>query len=247
MAAPTERSDPAPTTLQREHLLASRQAAGRRSRMLVAGSAAVTLVALALLVFALISRSQAVQDKVASSAQALAVESQNDLAIDPEASVIVAMRAIEQTPRRRRCWRSGRPWKRLRSLASLPTVAAPASCDGPARLRSLFGPEPTRSPRTRAARDRRRPRSDGRGHPCSCHRSPPARTSPTTRPEPCWPSGRRLGVSLLNPTSGAVEKSCSRLGEYPVTSGRPLWATLQPEWDMLGASGDNGLQSALFE
>jgi len=243
-ATTTERSDPAPTALQREYLLASRQATGRRSRVFVAGSTAVTLVAVALLVFALISRSQAVQDKVASSAQALAVESQNDLAIDPEASVILAMRAVEQeaTPQTMLALREALDASPL--VASLPTIVAPALCDGSA-------PSVAFRPGTDEIAE----------NACSggivvAH----AQTGTIIRQLSSVTSGTgvaynpagtllalgtQAGVTLLNPTTGAVEKTLLLAG-YGVVS-PPLWITFSPSGTMIGAaSGNNGLQSALF-
>ncbi len=130
LAGTTDASDPAPTTVQREYLLASRQAAGRRSRILVTGSLAVTLLAVGLLVFALISRGQAVHDQVEASAQALAVESQNDLTVDPEASVILAMRAVHEQATSQSMLALREALDASPILASLPTVASPSFCNG---------------------------------------------------------------------------------------------------------------------
>ena len=60
LASSPEDADPAPTQLQREYLLASRQAAARRQRALVGASLAVAVISIGLVVFALISRSDAV-------------------------------------------------------------------------------------------------------------------------------------------------------------------------------------------
>jgi hypothetical protein len=62
LAAIPEKAEPAPTPLQREHVLASRNAAARRQRMLMFGSIAVAVASIGLLIFALISRSQAITD-----------------------------------------------------------------------------------------------------------------------------------------------------------------------------------------
>ena len=95
------RRDPEPTPLQREYLLVSRQGVTRRQRALVAISAAVACVSLALLVFALIQRGQALtQRSRARSAQrisksrALAFESETQQAVDPERAVLIAMQAV---------------------------------------------------------------------------------------------------------------------------------------------------------
>ncbi len=59
LAASPEDADPAPTSLQREYLLASRNASARRQRVLMGASVAVAAVSIGLLIFALISRGQA--------------------------------------------------------------------------------------------------------------------------------------------------------------------------------------------
>ena len=56
LASRPEDADPAPTPLQREYLLASREAAARRLRLLVGASLVVAVVSIGLLTFALISR-----------------------------------------------------------------------------------------------------------------------------------------------------------------------------------------------
>src|SRR5437588_8850392 len=62
-------ADPAPSALQREYLLASRTASARRQRGLMAGSLVVAVASIGLLIFALISRGQAVSEKVGARAQ----------------------------------------------------------------------------------------------------------------------------------------------------------------------------------
>ena len=63
--------DPGPTALEAEYLVAARRAATRRQRGLVIASLAVAAVSIALLVFALISRGQAVSASHTAQAQAL--------------------------------------------------------------------------------------------------------------------------------------------------------------------------------
>lgn len=94
--------DPEPTPLQRDYLLASRQAVTRRQRVLVAVSAAVAAGSLALLAFALIQRGQALTERSkARSAQmtdesrALAFESESQQAVDPERAVLIAIEAVK--------------------------------------------------------------------------------------------------------------------------------------------------------
>ncbi|HUO70701.1 MAG TPA: toll/interleukin-1 receptor domain-containing protein [Solirubrobacteraceae bacterium] len=91
----TADADPAPTQEHVDYVLASRQASSRRQRRLVAASLIVTAISIGLLVLALISRSQAVHERTAARAQALAAESQVQLAADPPAAVILATRALQ--------------------------------------------------------------------------------------------------------------------------------------------------------
>ncbi len=128
LAGSPEHADPAPTQLQREYLLASREAAARRQRTLVGVSLAAALVSVGLLVFALISRSQAESQSVAARAQALAAESQAQLANDPEISVLLAMRAVREqaTPQTMFALRSALDASPLQR--TLPSVPEPGSC-----------------------------------------------------------------------------------------------------------------------
>lgn len=91
-------ADPAPTTLQSEYILASRRTATRRQRALLATCAVVAAVAIGLGVVALLSRNQAVSASTAARSQALAAESQSELSADPEISVLLAQRAVQQAP-----------------------------------------------------------------------------------------------------------------------------------------------------
>jgi WD40 repeat protein len=88
------RKDPGPTELEQSYVFAARQAASRRQRALVGGSMAVAVVAIGLLVFALISRGQAVSAETAAKAQALAAESETQQSVDPERAVLLAMAAV---------------------------------------------------------------------------------------------------------------------------------------------------------
>jgi WD40 repeat protein len=63
--------DPGPTALETEYLVAARRAASRRQRGVVIGSVVVAVVSIALLIFALISRSAAVSARNTAKAQAL--------------------------------------------------------------------------------------------------------------------------------------------------------------------------------
>jgi len=88
--------EPQPTALQAEYVLASRMAASRRQRTLVGASLVVAAVAVALLVFALISRNQAIDARNTARSQAFAAESQAQLAVDPERSILLADAALRQ-------------------------------------------------------------------------------------------------------------------------------------------------------
>ena len=128
LAATPEHADPAPTPLQREYVLASRNAAARRQRMLMIGSVAVAAVSVGLLIFALISRGQAVSERVSARAQALAAESQAQLPNDPQISLILGMRAVQThpTPQSMFALRAALDASPLEQ--ALPTVADPGSC-----------------------------------------------------------------------------------------------------------------------
>jgi WD40 repeat protein len=91
-------ADPAPTELQRSYLLRSRQANLRRQRRLAGTGLTVAAVAVALLVFALISRGQAVTAESTASSRALAAQSANLLGTDPETSLLLAMKALDVSP-----------------------------------------------------------------------------------------------------------------------------------------------------
>jgi WD40 repeat protein len=88
--------DPGPTELEQEYLLAARQAGASRQRRLVGGSLAVTAVAIGLLIFALISRSQAVSAENRATSGLLAAESQNQLSINPERAVLLAIAGVRK-------------------------------------------------------------------------------------------------------------------------------------------------------
>ena len=88
--------DHGPTELEQEYVLAARQAASRRLRGLVGGSLAVTAVAIGLVIFALISRSHAISAGTRATSEQLAAESQNQLSVDPELAVLLAMDAVRE-------------------------------------------------------------------------------------------------------------------------------------------------------
>jgi len=98
LARSSQVSDPAPTALQVDYVLASRKSNSRRSRRVLATSIAVAVVAVALGLVALVSRNQAVSNASAARSQVLAAESQLELTSDPEVSILLAQKAVRMAP-----------------------------------------------------------------------------------------------------------------------------------------------------
>ncbi len=90
--------DPQPTALQQEYVFASRAAASRRQRALVAGSVTVAAISLALLLFALVSRHQAQLERTTARSRALAAQSSNQIGVDPELAVLLGTEAVKTKP-----------------------------------------------------------------------------------------------------------------------------------------------------
>jgi WD40 repeat protein len=88
--------EPEPTGLQREYVAASRVASSKRQRRLLGVAAGIVAVSLGLLVFALISRNQAIGARNAARSQALAADSQTQLSVDPERSILLAVAAMHE-------------------------------------------------------------------------------------------------------------------------------------------------------
>ncbi len=130
LASRPEDVDPAPTQLQREYVLASREAAGRRQRAMMGAAVTIAVVAIGLLVFALISRGQAVSERVSAHAQALAAESQAQLPNDPEISLILGMRAVREKPTPQSLFALRAALDASPLERALPTVAHPGTCGG---------------------------------------------------------------------------------------------------------------------
>jgi WD40 repeat protein len=128
LASRPEDADPAPTQLQREYLLASREAAARRQRAMMGGAVAIAAVSVALVIFALISRGQALSERVSARAQALAAESQAQLPNDAEISLILGIRAVKTraTPQTLFALRAALDASPLER--GLPTIPNPGSC-----------------------------------------------------------------------------------------------------------------------
>ena len=88
----------APTADQAAYITASRRAAARRQRGLLAG-VAVALVAMTVLaIVALVQRSKAIERQQRAEAQALAAQSSSALSRDPEESLRDALQAIDKRP-----------------------------------------------------------------------------------------------------------------------------------------------------
>ncbi len=90
--------DPAPTVLHAEWIGGGRAAVGRRQRRLVVGAAGIALVTVALLIFALVSRHQAVRAESAARSQAIAAEAESQLERDPQRALLLARRALQLAP-----------------------------------------------------------------------------------------------------------------------------------------------------
>jgi WD40 repeat protein len=241
LAGMSGRSDPVPTALQRDYLSASRQAAGRRSRILVAGSLLVTLVAVGLLVSALIARGQAVDEKVQASAQALATESENDLAIDPEASVILATRAVQEHATAQTMLALRESLDSSPLLASLPTVAAPTLCNGPTPA-VAFLPGTHEVAENACSAGILLANAAQHGKVVRQLSTISSGTALTYNPAGTLLAlGTIFGVSLLNSTSGAVEKVL-------LLQNTPGAVSFNRSGTMLGAAANGfGEQSALFD
>src|SRR5581483_3487409 len=74
--------DPGPTALEAEYLAAGRRASSRRQRGLAIGSAVVATVAIGLLIFALISRSSAINQALTSDAERVGAQAVSEKNLD---------------------------------------------------------------------------------------------------------------------------------------------------------------------
>ena len=107
LAGVGDNAEPAPTALQREYLYDSRRASRRRQRWLLGASMAVAAVSVGLVIFALLSRSQAQSARTRLSSPEpthsrarLRPRVRPKLTIDPERSVLLAMAAVRAQPTR---------------------------------------------------------------------------------------------------------------------------------------------------
>jgi len=218
--------------------------------MLVSASLGVTLFAIGLLLFALVSRGQAVRERgqaihlqVAATAQALALESQSDLIVDPEASVILGMRAVEEqaTPETMVALREAMDGSPL--LASLPNVDA-ALCFG-------LGPSVAFWPRHDAVTEY----ACGAGIIiANIERGSEVRVlSHQTYGSPLLtysPNGSLLavgtvdGINLLDPESGTIDSQLVMPAEITYYS-TPNTITFNPSGSMIGATTGAGRSAAM--
>ena len=91
--------DPGPTSLETEYLVSARAAANRRQRNLAGASLTVAVIAVALLIFALISRGDAIDARNAARAQALTSDAERVGALAltepaPDRSLLLATAAL---------------------------------------------------------------------------------------------------------------------------------------------------------
>ena len=122
---------PQPTQLQREYLLASRQAATRRQRTIIGGVSVALIVAIVLGVVALVQRSTAIHERDVATARFLDQAAQSNYTSDPELSVLLAVRAARAVPSSatEEVLRESLAQSHLRAAFSFPT-ANPVAPDG---------------------------------------------------------------------------------------------------------------------
>ena len=90
--------EPQPTDLQREYVAAGRRAAERRQRQLLGGVSVALVVAIGLAIFALVQRNDAIHQKKQALSRELAANAALTEPIDPELSLLLAIRAARTTP-----------------------------------------------------------------------------------------------------------------------------------------------------
>jgi WD40 repeat protein len=237
LAASPEDADPAPTQLQREYLLASRDARARRQRLLVGVSLAVAVVSIGLLIFALISRGQAVSERVAARAQALAAESQAQLPNDPEISLILGMRAVQTqaTPQTMFALRAALDASPLER--ALPSVASPGSCGLNGGLAATFSPNGGQiveaacngTLRLIAAGTGNIQRAANLHLPLSAVAYSPGGSLLAV--------GTPTGAMLLDPATGTVKARLTAIR----SAGPPAALAFSPNDHLLAANGPNGI------
>src|SRR4051794_25108048 len=90
--------EPEPTALQYDYVAASRVAATRRLRVLVAAMAVALVVSAGLAVVALSQRNTARHQSRVATSRELAALSENQLQIDPELAVLLGVQAVKREP-----------------------------------------------------------------------------------------------------------------------------------------------------
>ncbi|HEX6228246.1 MAG TPA: TIR domain-containing protein [Solirubrobacterales bacterium] len=84
-----------PTAAHREFILASRRAAGRRQRSVLAAVSAALVVAIGLGILALTQRSTAIENQKRAESQQLAAVADSQLRVDPERSLLLSLEAVD--------------------------------------------------------------------------------------------------------------------------------------------------------
>jgi WD40 repeat protein len=93
LAAQTGR-EPQPTAVQAEWIAASRRTSSRRQALALGGALVALVISAVLGVLALAARNDAVQQRDAARAEALATDAIANLEVDPELSVMLALEAV---------------------------------------------------------------------------------------------------------------------------------------------------------
>jgi WD40 repeat protein len=100
LTAGAGRREPRPTELQTSLIHSSRRAATRRLQILAGAVAAALVVSVGLTIFSLVQRSQAIDRERTARAGELAAGAREQLAVDPERSLLLALRAVDSKPTR---------------------------------------------------------------------------------------------------------------------------------------------------
>jgi WD40 repeat protein len=87
--------EPVPTSLQSEFLVASRQAASRRQRRLVAAVSVALAVSVLLTIFALVQRSAAIDQRNTALSRELGAQAERSYARDPELAILLAAEGVK--------------------------------------------------------------------------------------------------------------------------------------------------------
>ena len=129
LARQSDRLEPAPTTLQTELVVCSRDAEKRRLRRLLAIAAAAVLISTGLAVFALVQRTEAIAQRDRARSRELAAASQSQLSVDPELSVLLAAQALnaDETPEARDSLRRALVESHVRATVSIGASATDAA------------------------------------------------------------------------------------------------------------------------